>query len=102
MRPPGFIHPNRGWIKQFDQLVRERTAELIGVDQGERASVITSDIVADAERGKFHLLRSLYLGDDLAQVVFEERTAIGGQRGIIDRRAVADHYQNFTPLDPRA
>ena len=56
--------------------------------------------MADADCGKFHLIRILYLGDNLAKVLFKDRTSIGGQGGVIDRRAVTDYDQNLALLEP--
>jgi hypothetical protein len=67
---------------------------LLGIGDSDGAAVV----VADADRGQFHLAQALAVVDHLAQVLFEIIAGVDRECRIVDRRAVGDHHQDAALL----
>src|SRR6266567_3807075 len=57
-----------GLAEQFGELFGDGAAEFFGVDDGDRAAVITRDVVTDADRNQFDRGAGFNLLDDIAQM----------------------------------
>ena len=57
--------------EQFGELFGHRAAELLGIDDGDRAPVIARDVVADADRDQLDRRARLDFLDDVAQMPLE-------------------------------
>src|SRR3546814_1160220 len=58
-------------LEQLGQLLHHRAAELLGVDDGDRATVVAGHVVADADGQQLHRRAGLDVADDLAQVALQ-------------------------------
>jgi hypothetical protein len=59
--------------KQIDERARHRPAQLVGIEQRDRAPVIAPDVVADADRRELDAGMPLEPRDDRSQVPLEIR-----------------------------
>src|SRR3954451_6418448 len=88
-----------GWCtlrlaEQFGELLGNRAAEFLGIDDGNGTSIVARDVVADADRDQFDRRAGFDLLDDLAQMPFEIIAGVDRKRGIVNRRAVGNHHQD--------
>src|SRR5207244_5009427 len=84
-----------GLAEEFGKLFGDGATELFGIDDGDRAAVVTRDIVTDADRDQFDRGAGLDLLDDVAQMPFQVIAGIDRQRRIVDRRTVRNHHQDL-------
>src|SRR6185503_11280378 len=61
----------RTFGEEIDQLFRHRAAELFGIENGDRAPIVTGNVVADTDRDELDRGLRLDLGDHLTQMLVE-------------------------------
>src|SRR3546814_13879479 len=88
-------------LEQLGQLLHHRAAELLGVDDGDRAAVVAGHVVADADGQQLNRRAGLDVADDLAQVALPVVAGIDRAGRVVDRRAVGDDHQDAALLRPR-
>src|SRR5438874_10589414 len=99
--PPLGGHGRRNAMRlaeQLGQFFGDGAAEFFGIHDGNRAAIVTGDVVTDADRDQLDRRAGLDFLDDITQVSFEVIAGIDRQRGVIDRRAVGDHHQDLALL----
>src|ERR1700730_13296571 len=87
-----------GLAEQLGELFGDGAAEFLGIDDGDRATIIARDVVTDADRDQFDRRTGLDFLDDVAQMALQVIAGIDRQRRVVDRRAVGNHHQDLALL----
>src|SRR5260370_35553039 len=77
-------------VEQRGELLHHGAAQLVGVDDGDGATVVARDVVADADGDQLDRRARLDPVDDVAQMALEVVARVHRQDGIVDRRPVGD------------
>ena len=68
------------FVEELGKAFEHDAAQLLGVDDRHGAAVIAGHVMADADRGEFHLAEALDVVDHLALLVFDLRNERGVSR----------------------
>jgi hypothetical protein len=71
-------------IEQLGEFLDHGAAELLGVDDRDRATIVAGHVVADADGDQLDRRTLLDVLDDPTQVPLEVIAGIDGERGVVD------------------
>ena len=85
-------------IEEHHQLVRQRRAQLLDARDPRRVGIELRHVDADADRRQLHRALALDRVHHILEVQVQILVAVGGQGGLVHRRAVGHHHQDLADL----